>query len=130
MLRLGMGVLLETMLRRMEEADNTSLHLYSGHDSSLMPLLAALGHQVADWPPYLSNLVLELWQRPGGSGGERYVKVRAWVCGWVGAGAQGQGVWGWGEGTLRCIDEVPAALTCPELGPTLNYAPPPTLPHA
>ena len=92
MLRLGMGVLLETMLRRMEDASapvpspspsssddpppSPSLFLYSGHDSSLMPLLAALGHQVSDWPPYLSSVVLELWQRPGPGGGERYVKVR------------------------------------------------------
>lgn len=26
------------------------------------PCLAALGHEVTEWPPYLSNLVLELWQ--------------------------------------------------------------------
>lgn len=37
-----------------------------------MPLLAALGKPVTDWPPYLSNLVLELWRQPQG---QQYVKV-------------------------------------------------------
>lgn len=38
-----------------------------------MPLLAALGKHVGDWPPYLSNLALELWRRPQGG---HYVKAR------------------------------------------------------
>lgn len=76
-LRLGMGVLMEMMVRRMEaaaagEAGDTRMFLYSGHDSSLMPLLAALGKHVEDWPPYLSNLTLELWQQPSG---QHFVKV-------------------------------------------------------
>ena len=48
------------------------MFLYSGHDTSVMPLLAALGKRVENWPPYLSNLVLELWRRPSGG---HYVKV-------------------------------------------------------
>ncbi|KAL4424929.1 hypothetical protein ABPG77_009658 [Micractinium sp. CCAP 211/92] len=83
-LRLGMGVLMEMMVRRMEShvAEQTAaaggsstgpgMYLYSGHDSSLMPLLAALGKPVTDWPPYLSNLTLELWRQPQG---QQYVKV-------------------------------------------------------
>lgn len=78
-LRLGMGVLMEMMVRRMEHAASTEggagtprMYLYSGHDSSLMPLLAALGKSVTDWPPYLSNLTLELWRQPQG---QQYVKV-------------------------------------------------------
>jgi lysophosphatidic acid phosphatase type 6 len=51
----------------------SKMHLYSGHDSSVLPLLVALGKEVAHWPPYLSHLVFELWQRPGS--GEHYVKV-------------------------------------------------------
>ena len=50
----------------------TRMFLYSGHDSSLMPLLAALGKEVRGWPPYLSSLALELWRRPTG---QHYVKV-------------------------------------------------------
>lgn len=80
-LRLGMGVLMELMVRRMEGAPAASspgprMYLYSGHDSSLMPLLAALGVHVERWPPYLSNLALELWRRPSG---QEYVKVRVRV---------------------------------------------------
>lgn len=77
-LRLGMGVLLGMMVRRMEHTAaagrdaSPKMYLYSGHDSSLMPLLAALGKPVTDWPPYLSNLVLELWRQPQG---QQYVKV-------------------------------------------------------
>ncbi|KAG2424099.1 hypothetical protein HXX76_014774 [Chlamydomonas incerta] len=40
------------------------MYLYSGHDSTIMPLLSALGLDVSHWPPYLSNIVLELWQLP------------------------------------------------------------------
>ena len=42
-----------------------------------MPLLAALGKEVRDWPPYLSSLALELWRRPTG---QHYVKVRLLPC--------------------------------------------------
>lgn len=54
MLRLGMGVLLEMMVRRMEAAaeggaGTPKMYLYSGHDSSVMPILAALGKHVQDW---------------------------------------------------------------------------------
>lgn len=31
--------------------------LYSGHDTTLMPLLLALGQDLTDWPPYMSHLV-------------------------------------------------------------------------
>lgn len=54
-------------------APGPRLHLYSGHDSSIMPLLVALGKDVTHWPPYLSHLVFELWRRP--SDGLHYVKV-------------------------------------------------------
>jgi lysophosphatidic acid phosphatase type 6 len=88
-LRLGMGRLLKLMLCRMEEAmkeertlqsedvsgrGQPRLYLYSGHDSTIMPLLAALGRPTDDhWPGYASNLVFELWERA--SNGEPYVMV-------------------------------------------------------
>ena len=80
-LRLGMGRLMHVMVQRMEETarlnekeakKHPKLYLYSGHDSTIMPLLAALGQEVDHWPPYLANLVFELWQRPSG---EYYVQV-------------------------------------------------------
>eukprot|EP00878_Enallax_costatus_P030007 GHUV01032595.1.p1 GENE.GHUV01032595.1~~GHUV01032595.1.p1 ORF type:complete len:170 (+),score=59.64 GHUV01032595.1:331-840(+) len=36
--------------------------MYSGHDSTIMPLLTALGVELERWPPYISNLVFELWE--------------------------------------------------------------------
>ena len=81
-LRLGMGRLMWLMLQRMEAevatggeaaaATRPRAYLYSGHDSTIMPLLAALGKEVDHWPPYLSNFVFELWECPGG---EPYVRV-------------------------------------------------------
>lgn len=91
MLRLGMGRLMDVMLKRMDMAkrnDGTNnvpvdkreearalhkIYLYSGHDSSIMPLLAALGKEVDHWPGYLSNLIFELWQKQGSK--EHYVRV-------------------------------------------------------
>lgn len=33
------------------------LYIYCGHDTTIMPILASLGIQLRDWPPYLSNVV-------------------------------------------------------------------------
>jgi lysophosphatidic acid phosphatase type 6 len=81
-LRLGMGRLMHFMVKRMEETASPSkkesttappkFYLLSGHDSTIIPLLAALGITVDHWPHYLSNLVFELWQKPNG---EHYVQV-------------------------------------------------------
>ncbi|KXZ43285.1 hypothetical protein GPECTOR_95g674 [Gonium pectorale] len=35
-----------------------------GHDSTIMPLLSALGHDVTTWPPYMTSLAFELWELP------------------------------------------------------------------
>ncbi|KAG2482702.1 hypothetical protein HYH03_018383 [Edaphochlamys debaryana] len=43
-----------------------TLHLYSGHDSTLFPLLAALGHPLRRWPGFTASLVLELFRAPPG----------------------------------------------------------------
>jgi hypothetical protein len=80
-LRLGMGRLMHFIVKRMEEtatrcpkkeAETPKFYLLSGHDSTIMPLLAALGVEIDHWPHYLSNLVFELWQRPNG---QHYVQV-------------------------------------------------------
>jgi len=34
--------------------------LYSGHDSTIMPLLASLGAKDMDWTPYASMLLIEV----------------------------------------------------------------------
>lgn len=83
-LQLGIGVLVEMVMAAMEVshqggASEPKLRLWSGHDTTLFPMLAALGVHVDDWPPYLSNIIFELWEGPaaGGSAGPRahYVRV-------------------------------------------------------
>ncbi|KAG7667940.1 hypothetical protein Ndes2526B_g01646 [Nannochloris sp. 'desiccata'] len=80
-LRLGMGRLMHFIVKRMEETakeihkeekEAPKFYLLSGHDSTILPLLAALGVEIDHWPQYLSNLVFELWERPNG---EHYVQV-------------------------------------------------------
>eukprot|EP00884_Botryococcus_braunii_P023598 jgi/Botrbrau1/9922/Bobra.0012s0021.1 len=64
-LRLSMGLLFEQIIRKMEAAktnDRPLLVLYSGHDTTIMPLLATLGLDLEWWPYYTSNIVFELWQ--------------------------------------------------------------------
>jgi Histidine phosphatase superfamily (branch 2) len=43
------------------------LHIISGHDTTIMPLLAALDPNLwpdSEWPSYASLLVMELWHQP------------------------------------------------------------------
>ena len=61
-------------------AGGPKLHLYSAYDSTLFPLLSALGHKVKTWPPFMSSLVIEVWKAgggEGGKGGDMFVSV-AW----------------------------------------------------
>lgn len=58
------------------------LFLYSGHDTTLMPLLRALGQPVTEWPAFASHVTVELWEVRG----SYYVqvlyddKVINWPC--------------------------------------------------
>ena len=80
LLKLSMGRMFDSVVQRMRQcADGQPKHqmyLYSGHDTTIMPLLATLGQDVSTWPPYVSNVVFELWesQTPDGKKQE-YVKV-------------------------------------------------------
>jgi len=51
--------------------------IYSGHDSTLVPLMCALGLYDNQWPPYASYLVLEIVAKKGtgGEGDTRYVRA-------------------------------------------------------
>lgn len=46
------------------------LFFYSGHDTTLMPMLACLGDDVWDgvWPPYASYMVIEAYAAPNSAG--------------------------------------------------------------
>jgi len=63
-LRLVIGRLMSHLLTSMQRPD-ASLHLYSGHDWSVTPLLMAVvphGHPtLTHWPPFCSNIAFELW---------------------------------------------------------------------
>lgn len=49
------------------------MYLYSAHDTTIMPLVVAMGVDIDTWPPYLSNLAFELWEgRPSADAAPTY----------------------------------------------------------
>jgi hypothetical protein len=80
MLKMSMGRLFSSIVERMHEAaqgtPKDKLYLYSGHDTTIMPLLVTMTRQEIEWwPPYVSNLIFELWERGSGKQKEHYVRV-------------------------------------------------------
>lgn len=75
-LHLGMGRLLQELVQNMEScitgSSSEKLHLFSGHDTTVVPLLAAFGMELDHWPPYASHVELELWQCPSDSNTSAY----------------------------------------------------------
>ncbi|XP_076801057.1 lysophosphatidic acid phosphatase type 6-like [Clavelina lepadiformis] len=79
-LKLGIGPLLGLFLKSMESSiEDTSavkLCMYSGHDTTLMPLLHALGIDNSAWVPFGANITLELYERAMENGAkDHYVRV-------------------------------------------------------
>ncbi|KAJ2752162.1 hypothetical protein IWQ56_006776, partial [Coemansia nantahalensis] len=77
--RLTIGSLVGTLREQMTAhiAGKTAalkFALYSGHDSTVWPLLGVLGadQHSSLWPPYASNLIFELWKKQDG---QRVVRV-------------------------------------------------------
>lgn len=65
--RLAIGKLLSEILDRLEtraarHRHDPSLYLLSAHDTSIVPLLTALGVYDGNWPPYASYISFELWE--------------------------------------------------------------------
>lgn len=80
LLKLSMGRMFDSVVQRMRQcADGQPKHqmyMYSGHDTTIMPLLATLGQDVSTWPAYVSNVVFELWESQTPDGKKQdYVKV-------------------------------------------------------
>lgn len=79
LLKLSMGRLFDTVVQRMRQVSSgqskDKLYCYSGHDTTVMPLLATLGQDVSTWPPYVSNVVFELWEGQKNGQKQEYVKV-------------------------------------------------------
>ena len=49
--------IVQRMSATAEGASSPPLYIYCGHDTTIMPILATLGIQLRDWPPYLSHVV-------------------------------------------------------------------------
>ncbi|NXA08832.1 PPA6 phosphatase, partial [Sapayoa aenigma] len=97
-LQMSIGLLLSTLQKNIKAAVNPStpsekarkLILYASHDSTLIPLLVALGTFDHKWPPYAADVTLELYQhrqskewfvRTSYRGEEQVVKgCRAGLC--------------------------------------------------
>ncbi|KAI8149180.1 histidine phosphatase superfamily [Fennellomyces sp. T-0311] len=85
--RLGMGRLVGEIRDRIEDKvsgkdDTRKLHVYSGHDTTVGPLLISLGAFDKRWPPFSSAVIFELFKQKGGDGGwfkktdKHFVRVR------------------------------------------------------
>ncbi|NXM85546.1 PPA6 phosphatase, partial [Oenanthe oenanthe] len=69
-LQMSVGLLLNTLQENIKAAVNPSnpaekarkLYLYASHDSTIIPLLLALGTFDHKWPPYSADVTLELYQ--------------------------------------------------------------------
>lgn len=62
---MSIGPLIEKLLGDLN-GQAPPLSIYSGHDSTLMPLLHALNKPVNEWPNFASVVQIELWQVDGG----------------------------------------------------------------
>ena len=38
------------------------MHMYSGHDTTIMPILAMLNLEVNEWPPFGADIIFELYE--------------------------------------------------------------------
>lgn len=60
MLKLSVGRFLKELLDDFSTIGGVPLQIYSGHDSTVMPTLAAFGVNDHGWPPYASTVVFEV----------------------------------------------------------------------
>ena len=63
----GIGFLLQEMVEKIDNRvynnSTEKLTLWSGHDTSVVPMLSALGLWKGAWAPYASQLVFEVWSK-------------------------------------------------------------------
>lgn len=60
--------------RRRRPSRATHLRVYAAHDTTLWPLLEALGAR-AEWPPFAASLAIEVYAAGGGGGDDATVRV-------------------------------------------------------
>lgn len=76
-LLLASGAFVDLIMSNMEAQttgdDGVKMRLYSGHDSTLIPLLSALGVSFSEWPRYAAHVIFELFREtPASDGGANY----------------------------------------------------------
>ncbi|KAG0211710.1 Acid phosphatase-like protein 2 [Mortierella sp. NVP41] len=69
LLQVGFGpavaMIRKNLVRAMDKnPDQALFSLYSGHDTTITPLLGVLDSLDMRWPPYASNVLIELWETP------------------------------------------------------------------
>lgn len=80
-LKLSIGPLVDVLLKNMEDfaegqkPSEVKISLYSGHDTTLLPLLSSIGIDCSTWPPYAANVIFELYRKNEGRKVEYFVKV-------------------------------------------------------
>ncbi|KAG0264282.1 Lysophosphatidic acid phosphatase type 6, partial [Linnemannia exigua] len=77
LLKVGFGPVVAMMRKNIVQAkervkEQAVFSLYSGHDTTLLPLLGILDSLDMRWPPYMSNILIELWETPSS---ESYIRV-------------------------------------------------------
>ena len=64
--RLCIGGFVNTLCGRITDViNNTATHkllLFSGHDWTVIPMLIVLGVDIAEWPPFASNIIFEVYR--------------------------------------------------------------------
>ncbi|KAF9426769.1 Acid phosphatase-like protein 2 [Entomortierella beljakovae] len=66
-LRLGMGPIAKDIKANLMNAKangKNRFSLYSGHDTTILPLIGMFDGSDVSWPPYASNILVELWKSP------------------------------------------------------------------
>ena len=102
-LRLAIGRLVTFMLDTVENpAEHGKIHLYSGHDWTVSPLLMVITRagEFHEWPPFCSNLSFEIWSEEGGHAGG------------VGEGLHVRAIYNSKALKLRCGENGEAAELC------------------
>ncbi|MCJ1423049.1 Lysophosphatidic acid phosphatase type 6 [Sticta canariensis] len=80
-LRPHVAQLVDAMVAAEHGQPGPKLQLFSAHDTTVLPILQVLRHDTDKWPPYVANIVFELWQRPpkrwpwSSNQGESFVRV-------------------------------------------------------
>lgn len=64
--RLSMGRLMKKFLDNIKDTvsgkSKVKMHMYSGHDTTIMPILAMLNLEVNEWPPFGADIIFELYE--------------------------------------------------------------------